>query len=309
MKTTMRRFQKDEDYWCIRNFLRDILIYNDREQVCWDVTRFDYWRWHGILNMKDGTLEDDVFIWETKGGEIAAVLNREAPGSVFLQLNPLFRNIELEVEMLSTAERHLTVPVNDNRRSLHVWAEREDAQFRGLLKDRGYTICNKRKPEHQRRRFLADEIPSFRALESYKIKSMGDIDEHRAREWLSWRAFHPDEPDDNFKDHWYINIQKAPLYRRDLDLVAVAADGELAAFCTIWFDDYTRTGLFEPVGTAPGHQRRGLGKAILSEGFNRLKTLGADLAYIGSYSEAAHALYASVGFKVYRILEPWIKEM
>jgi hypothetical protein len=32
---------------------------------------------------------------------------------------------------------------------------------------------------------------------------------------------------------WYRDVQRAPLYRRDLDLVAVAPDGELAAFCTL----------------------------------------------------------------------------
>ena len=117
MKPTMRRYQKDEDYWRIRSFLRDVLLLNSREQVSWEVARFDYWRWHGILNMKDGTLEDDVFIWESENGEIAAVLNREAPGSVFLQLHPQRRTDGLETEMLSVAEQYLAVPTNTNRRS------------------------------------------------------------------------------------------------------------------------------------------------------------------------------------------------
>jgi len=86
MKPAMRRYQSDNDYWRIREFLREVLLINNLEQKSWDVARFDYWRWHGILNMKDGTLEDDVFIWETPDGQIVAVLNREAPGSVFLQI-------------------------------------------------------------------------------------------------------------------------------------------------------------------------------------------------------------------------------
>jgi hypothetical protein len=140
MKPIMRRYQKNEDYWHNRSFLREVLIINNREQVSWETARFDYWRWHGILNMKDGTLEDDVFIWETKGGKIAAALNREAPGSVFLHIHPVSRSIELEAEMLSVAERHLAVSVNNDHRSLHVWAEREDAKLREFLKNRGYAI-------------------------------------------------------------------------------------------------------------------------------------------------------------------------
>jgi len=50
-----------------------------------------------------------------------------------------------------------------------------------------------------------------------------------------------------------------PRYRRDLDLVAVADNRELASFCAIWFDDFSRTTLFEPVGTQqnpPNEKRR-----------------------------------------------------
>jgi GNAT superfamily N-acetyltransferase len=85
----------------------------------------------------------------------------------------------------------------------------------------------------------------------------------------------------------YRAIQRCPLYRRDLDLVAVAPDGSLAGFATTWFDDTTRTGFFEPVGVHPGHRRRGLGQALLAEGMRLLAWLGADLAYTASYGPEA----------------------
>ncbi len=307
MKLTMRRYQFDEDYWKIRAFLRDVLLINNREQVSWEVARFDYWRWHGILNMKDGTLEDDVFIWESERGEIGAVLNREAPGSVFFQIHPQYRSEELERDMLRVAERHLTVPTDNGRRRLHIWAEHEDAMRRNILDANGFAVSDKRMPEHQRRRFLSEPIVALKPAEGYTIRALGDSDEHRRRCRVSFRAFHPNDPAENFEDGWYSNIQKAPLYRRDLDLVAVAPGGEHAAFATIWYDDATRTGLFEPVGTAPEHQRRGLGKAVLTEALIRLRRLGADLAWVGSHVEPAHSLYASVGFETYRVLEPWEK--
>ena len=154
-----------------------------------------------------------------------------------------------------------------------------------------------------------EPIPSLPAIDGYTIRSMGDTDEHHARCWASWRSFHPNDTAKNFEDSWYRNIQRAPLYRRDSDLVTVATSGEIAAFCTIWFDDATRTGFFEPVGTVPEYQRRGLGKSILTEGLIRLYRLGADIAYVASFGDAAHALYASVGFEKYRILDPWTKEI
>jgi hypothetical protein len=51
-----------------------------------------------------------------------------------------------------------------------------------------------------------------------------------------------------------------------------------------------------------------LGKAVIVEGLRRLKRMGATMAYVGSYSRPAHALYASVGFTEYDLSRPWKKE-
>jgi hypothetical protein len=239
MKTTMRRYCFDDDYWRIRRFLREVLLANGREQISWDVARFDYWRWHGILNIGDHTLEDAVFIWESDNGEVIAVLNPEARGSVFLQIRPDCRTLELETGMLSVAEHYLPWNFDDGCRKLHVWAGSEDVSLKELLLARGYSQRQDGTPEHQRRRSLTEPIEVMPAVDGFSVRSLGDTDEHAARCWVSWRAFHPDEPDENFTGGWYHNVQKAPLYRRDLDLVAVAPDGGFAAFCTIWFDDFS----------------------------------------------------------------------
>ncbi|UCD65190.1 MAG: GNAT family N-acetyltransferase [Candidatus Zixiibacteriota bacterium] len=273
----------------------------------WHVNRFDYWRWHGVMNMGHGKLETDVFIWETDQGDIAAVLNREAPGSVFLQVHPDFRTHELEETMVAVAGKHLTVPAANGKRRHHIWVEREDEPRQGILKHYGYTRTTK--VEYQRRRDVRVEIEDVTVADGYTVRALGDAHELPARSWVSWRAFHPDEPDEAYQGyHWYHNIQRAPLYNRDLDIVAVAPGGEFAAFCTVWFDDVTRTGVFEPVGTAPEHQRRGLARAVMTEGLRRLKKLGAKYAYVGSWGEATHALYGkTMGFHEYLILEAWEK--
>ena len=88
MELTMRAYQKEDDYWQIRDFLREIFLLNERRELSWQVYRFDHWRWHGVENLGHGRLEEDVFIWETADGRIAAVLNREGPGEVYLQVHP-----------------------------------------------------------------------------------------------------------------------------------------------------------------------------------------------------------------------------
>jgi mycothiol synthase len=309
MKSTMRRYEKEEDYWRIREFLREVFLINGRRELSWQAYRFDYWRWHGILNMKDGTLETDVFIWETQDKEMAAVLNREAPGSVFLQVHPAHRSTELEDDMIAVAEEHLSISPTERRPAIRVWANSEDGLRREVLKRRGYRIYDRPdSKEFARWRNLSEPLPDSPVAEGYAVRALAGDDELPARAWASWRAFHPDEPDDRFGGwEWYRNVQRAPLYRRDLDLVAVAPGGGSASFCTIWFDDVTRTGAFEPVGTVPEHRKRGLAKAVTCEGLRRLRRLGATRAYVGSYSPGAHATYASVGFMEYELLEPWVR--
>ena len=312
MALSMRVYQNQDDYWRIRAFLREVFLLNGRRELSWQAYRFDHWRWQGVENMGQGPMEQTVFIWESAEGGIAAVLNPEGPGHVFLQVHPGQRTPELEEEMLVVAEEHLAQPGSDGERRLCVWTNAHDDLRQNILRRRGYTKGDE--PEYQRRRPMSGDgarpVLDAPVPEAYSVRALGDVEELAARTWVSWKAFHPDEADDRYQGwDWYSNIQRAPLYRRDLDIVAVAPDGEFASFCTVWFDDVTRTAAFEPVGTAPAHQRRGLGRAVMGEGLRRLERLGATQAYVGSYTPAAHALYASVGFTEYDLSEPWAKEL
>jgi mycothiol synthase len=314
MKVSMRRFSDQDDYWRIRAFLRRVFLANERRELCWQVYRFDYWRWHGILNMKDGTLETDVFIWETADGEIAAVLNREAPGSVFLQVHPSYRNEEIEEEMVAVAEEHLTTAPTGRWPRLRIWAVSDDLLRRRVLRKRGYRVFEgAHSKEYARWRDLDADIPKVDPPPGYKVRSLGPDAELPERSYASWLAFHPDAVGEAHEKRddpsWYRNIQNAPLYRRDLDLVAEAPGGAIAAFSTVWFDDVCRTGAFEPVGTVPAHQRRGLAMALMIEGLRRLRRIGATRAYVGSYSPGAHAAYEAAGFTHYELLEPWTKDL
>jgi ribosomal protein S18 acetylase RimI-like enzyme len=157
---------------------------------------------------------------------------------------------------------------------------------------------------------MSQTVPEPELPDGYRVRALGDVTELPARSFLFWRAFHPDEPDDRYEGwEWYLNIQRAPLYRRDLDLVAVSPKGELVSLCTIWFDDVTRSGSFEPVGTDPDHQRRGLGKAVVHEGLRRLDKLGAVIAFVGSGSVEASEFYTSIGFTELDKSEMWIKDL
>jgi mycothiol synthase len=303
-----RPYQSDDDFWRARDFLRRVYLANDRREWSWPLYRWDYWRWHVNENIHRVPLAQAAAFWETGTGELAAMVNIDNPDEVALQVDPAYRTPALEAEMIAYAEANMAPVGPDGSRGLIVWAHEEDALRPALLAARGYRLHYR--GDHQRRRALDGPLPEPPLASGYTVRALGGPEELPARSWLSWRAFHPDEADEKYEGwEWYRNVQRCPLYRQQLDLVAVAADGELAAFTTVWFDDVTRSGGFEPVGVEPAHQRRGLGKAVMAEGLRRLQRLGATLASVSSYAEPAHSLYASMGFTEMDVSVAWRKEL
>lgn len=305
-KLTVRRAHKEEDFWRIRTFLREVFLANDRRLLSWHVVRLDYWRWHFVANCElSAPVPQVTYIWETNDGRVAAVLNPESTGEAFMQVHPHFGTPELEEEMLVFAETHLSVRNADGTRTLYAFADDNDIQRQRLLEGRGFV--KRGRPENQWRRELDAPVANPQPVPGYVIRSMGDVDEHPTRSWASWKAFHPNEPDAHYEgSDWYLNIQYAPLYRRDLDIVAITPGSEIAAFATIWFDDATRSGVFVLVGAMPAHQRRGLSTAVMTEGLHRLQHMGATRAFVSGYTRPANALYATV-MSQKDVQEPWVK--
>ena len=306
MTVHMRFYRDEEDYWRLRVFLRDVFLLNKRQEFSWQVARLDYWRFFGNEHLEHYALNEAISLWETNDGRTAAFVTPESRGNVYLQVHPDLRTPELEAEMLLAAETHLAEADGSGQRKLTVWTHRTDEIRIKLLQERGYTRGDW--SEYQFHRCLQDELPDVPLARGYSIRSLGDASELPARSWISWRVFHPNESDENYIGWaWYPDIQRCPLYRRDLDLVVVAPDGALAAFCTVWYDDVTRSGYFEPVGTSPDHQRRGLGKAMMTEGLRRLKHMGAIYVTVAGFTQAARALYASVMSSGTMVYERWHK--
>jgi mycothiol synthase len=302
---TLRSYQNLDDYYRVRAFLRQVMLLNEQRDRSWHVARLDYWRWHVVATCQDcPNIQDYTFLWESPSGEVAGVLNPEGLGEAFLQVHPAYRTPALEEEMVRLAEERLSV-TREGERRLRVWADQADPLRQALLEERGYTRTDL--VEHRRRRDLREPIPEAPPAQGYTVRSLGGCEELKSRVIASWYAFHPEPYEDKGDWDWYLNIQRAPLYRRDLDIVAEAPDGTIAGFCTVWYDDVTRSAMFEPVGVVPAHQRRGLGKAVMCEGLRRLRKLECQAALVSSYEPAAHALYESAGFTDVELSEAWVR--
>lgn len=107
------------------------------------------------------------------------------------------------------------------------------------------------------------------------------------------------------------SIMRNPDYIPELDLLLEAPDGTLAAFCYCAIPREANElsgrneGEIAIIGTSPAYQKRGLGRAMLLAGLQRLKDFGVETATLGTSSEnsGAHSVYYAAGFRVsYRSL-------
>jgi len=252
MELNARPYQDDEDYWRIREFLRQVMLRNDRREFSWHVARLDYWWWFINKSIEKIVLEENIFLWEMDAGRIAAVLNPEVRGQAFLQLDPDLISPDLLEDMVRVAESHLASPARDGRLKLQVFADSNDTLLHAILTRHGFQRLEfPEVSEFQHRRVLDDPLPEPVKIPGYTIRTVGYGLELLERCYASGLGFHQDDIQvarDN-RDHpeWYQGLQLSPLYRRDLDIVAVADDGSVASFCTIWFDDFSRTAYIEPL--------------------------------------------------------------
>lgn len=308
----MRPLAGDDDYWRLRDLLRRTMVLERRRERSWHVARLDYWWWFANPDLERLDPTGHVFLWETDDGELVAALNPEPPGQAFLQVDPRWRSPQLDETMIVAAEEHLAVVAADGRRRLEVFVDSRDDVRLPILARRGFhRVERPETAEIQHRRSLVEPLPAVPRIAGYAIRSMGDGLELLERCYASGLAFHGDDvavARANRDDPgWYRHIQAAPLYRRDLDIVAVAADGSIGAFCTAWFDDVSLTAYLEPVATVAAHRRRGLARAVILEALHRLRRMGCRVAFVGGYTAAANALYESVMGHAHDVSEPWEK--
>jgi GNAT superfamily N-acetyltransferase len=306
MKLALHTCNNEDDFWRARNFLREVFPLNDRLEHSWHVARLDYWRWHYILTCNIcKSVEAGMALWENADGKIVAVLNHLGGSELRLHVHPQFYSADLEHEMLAYAEENYFATAEDGRRYIYLPIFEDDTGRQELVQSRGYK--KQAGWGHHYRRDLDSPIPDVPIPAGHVIRSMGGVEEYPARSWASWRAFHNDEPDSNFDGDysWYANLQSTPLYRRDLDVVA-AHNENIAAFCTIFYDDTTRSAVTVLVGVAAEYWRLGLGKAVMTEGLKRLQQLGCTRAFSTAHEEPADALYRSM-LKEMKVTDTWLK--
>ncbi len=113
----------------------------------------------------------------------------------------------------------------------------------------------------------------------------------------------------NISDEDYATLMRLPGYRGELDIVAVAPDGVMAAYVNGWVDPVNKIGDFGPLGARPAFRRQGLTRLVLLECLRRMQALGMERVSVstGVSNTPAIRLYESVGFRIVNTYLEYIK--
>ena len=211
------------------------------------------------------------------------------------EVEPQFRSTQLEDEIIAWGldcmkKRNAETGQND---TLDASFLVENTWQIALLQRSGFVQENLRSLHYART--LNGPIPEHPLPPGFSLRCIKGEDEVENLVTLHRAAFGTE----NMTVEERLAIMRAPQYERELDLLTIAPNGELAAFCICGIED-ANIGYTDPIGVHKNYQRLGLGKAMLNAGLQKLKQKGIEHAELGTSSEniAMQKLATAMGFVV-----------
>jgi mycothiol synthase len=237
-------------------------------------------------------------IWMPEEGEVV-------DGYLYWRIHPGARGNGLEDELFSWGlERVREVARERGKPAKLLSSAREhDTYSRGVIEQHGLTTV---RYFFQMTRPLGAPIETAQFPEGFMLRQV--VDDADVAAWVESYNL-------SFIDHWNhhpatVEAHKHWLshasYRPEHDLIVIAPDGKVAAFCFCVLDEADNArnqrneGWIGTLGTRRGYRKIGLGRAMLLSGLHALKASGVDVAKLGVDAEnptGALRLYESVGFR------------
>jgi len=302
----MKIFRKDflqKDYGRVRDFIQDTYSATSSNWTIerWAWSRYFNGYWLEIFDVWPST----VGMWVDENDAIVAVVSNEGEkdGDVFFQLREVDYSEENIHELIDFAEENFAVSC-DGREQLYPRVNNTSKNaFIKVLKDRGYVYTGRKESDAIK---AIDGELEVKLPEGFHIKGARDFSaglRALAHGGAFSEASEEIEALMSERTRAYTGLVKSPDYDERLDLCVVDKDGTIAAFATFWYDSTNRIGALEPLGTMPMYRRRGLGQALVYEGINRLRALGARKLHVGS----SQLFYKGIGFNIELETEIWEK--
>ena len=269
------------------------------------------WRVRMLLTSRVWDPEQDVCIWETQSGQMAAfaMLWRRRATSPYLALDrfihPSFAYSELASDMLTWGSQRAEAIVAGQGIPLTVYAQDFPPQFHldNRYESCGFTPQDINIDEYNVYfgRSITGKLPVPVLPPGYAIRPVQGMQELKAYQAMySFAAVNPEHQQEQFNSDEYSH------------LVVEDPHGKLAAYCESsierleWLDSGQRIGWIDYIETRPEVQGQGLGQAVMWAGLRRLQEMGAETAMLVTLSNntAANRLYARTGFERMENLEP-----
>lgn len=241
-------------------------------------------------------------LWQTVQGELLAYAIADTWNNLWFDVLPEGLGTPIETEVvqwgvscLRSQAREENKPAEmtlDTNCSSDNWGRIAMLQRQGFAEKPLRTLQLVRSLKDQ---FAYPKLPS-----GFTLRTVHGEFEADALAKLHCAAFGTDEMTAEYRAF----MMQVPGYDPDLDLLAVAPNGKLAAFCVCQVDPASegKEGFTDPIGTFPDYQRQGLARSLLLEGLRRLKSRGVEVVRLSTTSENLAMLKTaeSVGFNVER---------
>lgn len=318
MGTKLRKY-KSRDFLEVRDFLA--ANYKAFEHpINWDPVRWNYARYlcapmigaYGLgveakkppdasgKNSRDAIRfwENSIGIWENESGEISGVVcpDEFAPwhpafGQAFLQRHPDYEH--LLPEMLAYAEKTFI-----GKGMTRIYVGEPDKSLQKAARERGFVRDEKSCIDYML--YDLGNVPGSDLPDGYRFVSRAENNDLEKLREVCGLSFYHHDTNDWATVYSYQELQKAPDYRKELDIVVERPDGKWVACTTAWLDPYNRMGTLEPVGAI----QLGMGREIVMEGLRRLRDMGALVAHM----DAGFKYYEKIGFKKQFPIFRWVKK-
>jgi GNAT superfamily N-acetyltransferase len=135
---------------------------------------------------------------------------------------------------------------------------------------------------------------SYKLPEGIKIEALDPASNIDKFLFLMWQGFNHGDDYNEFlnSDDYKLKGRPRKHFNKELSLVAIDEKNEYVAYISLWYIDGLDYAYLEPVCTIPSYRGKGIAKALIYEGFNRVKELGANIVYVESDME----FYKRIGF-------------
>lgn len=294
---TFKKYE-EQDFLRIRDFITHSILKLGKPN-CWMIDRWEFVYYYGQLQNKNlPKWLNEIGMWEDSEGRIIAVACTD--DEAFFLLDTFEPSKELIEILINYAEEHLSYEKEGKKEVClsipdYLIDMATTAASMGYVRREGGETIISIPIDHTFNVEFPNEFILKSGLEvTDEQKALGHImafDYAEQLESASLTMMH------------YGNLKNAPDYRPDLDLYLTTQEGDVAAFCTLWYDCVNQIATFEPVGTHKNYRFKGLGKAIMYEGLNRLRALGVTKAYVG----ATQPFYEKIGFTTEVNIYKWYK--